>query len=135
LGGGLWQDTSMPSYPDRRPVRFATAVRAAVAACFALVTAAPAAAQMEPLAHQPILGSDFTLALLRDLPTGNSPVAVLETIQLQTIGDGFTAAGINITAPIRFGGYLNSWTQTQYRIGDVSITDPRSGGVPMLMPS
>ena len=98
------------------------------------VLGAPASVQIEPLPPQPTLGSVFTAAMLRDLPTGGSPVAVLETMQLQTIGDGFTAAGINITTPIRFGGYLNSWTQTQYRLGEVSITDPRTGGVPMLMP-
>jgi hypothetical protein len=100
-----------------------------------VLAAGTAVAQPPELPPQPVLGSVFTAALLRDLPTGNSPVAVLETIQLQTIGDGFTAGGLNITTPIRFGGYLNSWTQTQYRIGDVSITDPRTGGVPMLMPT
>ena len=72
--------------------------------------------------------------MLRDLPTGNNVFAVPETIQLETISDLFSAGGLNTATAPKIGGLLNSWTQTQYRIGDVSITDPRAGGTPLLLP-
>ena len=72
--------------------------------------------------------------MLRDLPTGGSVFAVPETIQLETVADLFTAGGLNVADAPKVGGLLNSWTQTQYRIGDVTITDPRAGGTPLLLP-
>src|SRR5205823_3818949 len=50
------------------------------------------------------------------------------------IADRFLAGGLNAAAPPRVGGFLNSWTQTEFRIGDITITDPRAGGTPMLLP-
>jgi hypothetical protein len=59
---------------------------------------------------------------------------VAETIQLEAISDLFTAGGLNVATAPKAGALLNSWTQTQYRIGDVSITDPRAGGTPLMLP-
>ena len=87
-----------------------------------------------PVIEQPLLGSTLTADVLRDLPTGNSVFAVPETIQLETVADLFSAGGLNAAAAPRVGGLLNSWTQTQYRLGDVNITDPRAGGTPLLLP-
>jgi hypothetical protein len=87
-----------------------------------------------PVIEQPLLGSTLTAGVLRDLPTGNSVFAVPETIQLETVADLFSAGGLNAAAAPRVGGLLNSWTQTQYRLGDVTITDPRAGGTPLLLP-
>ncbi len=83
----------------------------------------------------PLVGNAFTLDDLRDLPVGNNPLTAMETITLETIADRFTAGGLNAATPPRAGGLLNSWTQTTYRVGDVSITDPRTGGLPMLTPT
>src|SRR5579872_992898 len=79
-------------------------------------------------APPPIVGGAFTLEALRDLPVGNNPLTAMETVTLETIADRFTAGGLNAATPPRIGGLLNSWTQTTYRVGDVSITDPRTGG-------
>src|ERR1700730_9109986 len=70
---------------------------------------------------------------MRELPTTTNSFAVLETIQAETIGSRVSSGGLNIPAP-RFGGFLNSSTQTQFRIGDIVITDPRAGGTPLLLP-
>ena len=93
-----------------------------------------AAGQAAALPAQPLLGSTLSAGVLRDLPTGNNPFAVPETIQLETIGDLFSAGGLNVATAPKIGGLLNSWTQTQYRIGDVAITDPRAGGTPLVLP-
>ena len=106
----------------------------AVLALAMMTAAASAAAQTARPPEQPLLGSTFTPVQLRDLPTANNPFAVPETIQLETIADLFSAGGLNAATAPKIGGLLNSWTQTQYRIGDVSITDPRAGGTPLLLP-
>jgi hypothetical protein len=90
--------------------------------------------QTVALSEQPLLGTTLTGDLLRDLPTTNNPFAVLENLQTEVIGDRVSSGGMNIAPVPRFGSFLNSWTQTQFRIGDIPITDPRTGGVPLLSP-
>ena len=93
-----------------------------------------AVGQTVALEEQPLLGSTLDAELLRDLPTSNSPLTVLETIHAETIGDRFLAGGLNAATAPRFGAFLNSWTQTQFRIGDITVTDPRAGGTPLVLP-
>ena len=95
---------------------------------------APGVARAQvPLPEQPLLGSTFTADLLRALPATNNPLAVLEAVQVETISGRVASGGLDIAPAPAIGGLLNSWTQTQFRIGDVSITDPRAGG-PLLLP-
>jgi len=95
---------------------------------------APGAARAQvPLPEQPLVGSTFTADLLRALPATNNPLAVLEAAQVETISSRVPTGGLDIAPAPAIGGLLNSWTQTQFRIGDVSITDPRAGG-PLLLP-
>jgi hypothetical protein len=101
----------------------------------ALTTSGRLDAQTLDLAAQPLLGSSLSGGFLRDLPTSNTPFAIPEGIQSETIGDRFSGAGLNAATAPRFGAFLNSWTQTQFRVGDVSIVDPRTGGVPLFMPT
>src|SRR3954469_11925449 len=98
------------------------------------MTATVASAQPPAPIEQPLLGSILTAARLRDLRTGESIFAIPETIQLETVSDLFSAGGLNVATAPKIGGLLNSWTQTQYRIGDVAITDPHRGGTPLLLP-
>src|SRR5205823_3572108 len=86
-----------------------------------------------PPEEQPLLGLMMNDNLLRELPTSNSPFTVLETIP-EVITDRFSSSGLNAAAAPRLGAFLNSWTQTQFRIGDLNVTDPRTGGTPLLLP-
>src|SRR4051812_13519520 len=97
------------------------------------ITATVASAQPAAV-EQPLLGSILTADRWRDLPTGDSIFAIPETIQLEAVSDLFSAGGLNVATAPKIGGLLNSWTQTQYRIGDVAITDPHRGGTPLLLP-
>ena len=99
-----------------------------------MTVSSAAAGQTAPLPEQPVLGSTLNADLLRDLPTSNSPFAVLETIHVESISDRFSSGGLNVATAPRFGAFLNSWTQTQFRIGDITVTDPRAGGTPLLLP-
>jgi hypothetical protein len=93
-----------------------------------------ATGQTSSLPEQPLLGSTLNADLLRDLPTSSSPFAVLEAIQPEAIGSRVSSGGLNAAPAPRFGAFLNSWTQTQFRIGDIAITDPGAGGTPLLLP-
>ncbi len=110
-------------------LRFCLAV-----AAFALLTEAAVAAQSVTTPEQPLLGSALTGDMLRELPASGNPFAVLDAMQTEAIADRFVAGGLNSATPPRAGGLLNSWTQTQIRFGDITITDPRTGGTPLLVP-
>jgi hypothetical protein len=94
----------------------------ALLAFLALACADPAAAQV-------IYPAD----LLRDLPSGGNLFAVLETAQPEITTDRFNSGGLNAGTPERISAFLASWSQTQFRVGDVTISSPVDG-TPMLFP-
>ena len=87
-----------------------------------------------PVDDQPRLGNTLSLELLRDLPTSENLFAVLEVVQPSLISDRFSGGGLYPGQPARIGGFLGSWTQTVYRLGDVDLTDPTGSGAPLLFP-
>jgi hypothetical protein len=93
-----------------------------------LIWSRPAIGQSTGGAAQP-LDVTLTTPLLQELPTSDNPFTVLETLSPGVTSDRFTSGGLNVASPPRLEGFLNSWTQTQFRIGDVSITDPLIGGL------
>jgi hypothetical protein len=115
--------------------RFYPDLKAALLAVAMMTGPASAAGQTTSLPAQPLLGSTLDAGLLRDLPIANNPLSVLETVQPETIGSLFAAGGLNPGTAPKVGGFLNSWTQTQFRIGDITITDPRAGGTPLVLPA
>src|SRR5262245_39601581 len=100
-----------------------------------LTSVAPTSGQVAPtLAEQPMLGLTLTADVLKDLPTADNPMILADGVQSEVIGDRLWSGGLNVAAAPRFGGFLSSWTQTQIRIGDINVTDPRAGGTPLLLP-
>ena len=73
--------------------------------------------------------------MLRDLPASNNLFSLLETVEPDVTSDRFYGGGLNIGRTARVGAFLNSWTQTQYRVGDVNITAPDGSGSPFLFPT
>jgi hypothetical protein len=110
----------------------------AFAALICLVLPSPTAAQPPTTTIEPpAIGSLFDADVLRDLPLGDSIYALLETSQADVISDRFNSAGLNIGGPSRLDGFLSSWTQTLFRIGDLNVSDPDGGGAllyPDVMP-
>jgi hypothetical protein len=88
-----------------------------------------------PAAVQPPrVGTVFTPDLLRDLPTSENLFTLLETVQPSLISDRFSGGGLHAGQAPRVGGFLSSWTQTVYRVGDVDVTDPSGSGSPLFFP-
>jgi hypothetical protein len=81
-----------------------------------------------------VIGTIFTPMLLLDLPTSNNIYQLLETTEGEVTSDRFYGGGLNTGRPGRDGAFLNSWTQTQFFVGDVNVTMP-DGGAPFLFPT
>jgi hypothetical protein len=109
-------------------------IRSAIAAVvFVPLAITPAVAQPRPTPQSPVIGSTMLDSVLRDLPTGGNVFSILETTQPEVIADRFNSGGLNAGETARIGGFLASSSQTQYRIGDISIASP-NGGAPLLFP-
>jgi len=77
--------------------------------------------------------SIYTIDLLRDLPAGGNLFALIEAAQPEITTDRFNSGGLNAGSAEKAGAFLASWTQTEYRVGDVPISSPVDG-TPMLFP-
>ena len=97
-------------------------MRTALLVMTLLAAARPAAAQ-----------TIYTLDLLRDLPAGGNIFGLIEAAQPEITTDRFNSGGLNAASSDKAGAFLASWTQTEYRIGDVPISSPVDG-TPMLFP-
>lgn len=113
-------------YRRRRRTRGATVS----AVLFAVLASAPTALSAQDLP----LASTYDAEVLADLPLSDNVFAVLETMQPSLISDRFSNGGVDAAEAARIGGFLSSWTQTMYRVGTVDVTDPTSGGVPLVFP-
>jgi hypothetical protein len=101
-----------------------------------LVLASPSfAGQSEPLIEPHAVESSLSAATLDDLPIADNVYAVLETTQAEVISDRFNSGGLNVGGDARLGGFLASWSQTLFRVGDLNVSDPIGGGASLLFPS
>jgi hypothetical protein len=98
------------------------------------MAAAQTASPPSILANSPEVGSSLTADTLANLPLAENVYSVLETTQSEVISDRFNASGLNVGENARVGGFLGSWSQTSFRIGDIDITDPSGAGAPLLFP-
>lgn len=77
--------------------------------------------------------SIYTPEMVRDLPATSNLFALIETAQPEVTTDRFNSGGLNAGDRERASAFLASWTQSQYLIGDSSISSPMDG-TPMLFP-
>jgi len=103
-----------------------------------LSSAATASAQTAqdsaPAPEPATLGFTYDETFLRDLPLADSLYPVLETMQPSLITDRFTNGGLFNGQASRVGGFMASWSQARFLIGDVDISDPNGSGTPLLFP-
>lgn len=72
--------------------------------------------------------------LLAELPTSENLFHLLDTTQPTLVADRFYGGGLYTGQSGRVGGFLASWTQTLFRVGDVDLTDPTGSGAPIVSP-
>ena len=109
--------------------------RTAAAVLLALMLPASGSGQTGPAAAdiRPV-GSVFPADVIRDLPLADSVYSILENTQPEVISDRFNSGGLNIGGDARVGGFLGSWSQTRFRVGDIDVSDPMGSGAPLLFP-
>lgn len=109
--------------------------RAAVAALFVVGVARAAQAQAPAdVSQEKSFVTTFDANTLASLPLGENVYALIETTQSELISDRFSSGGLNVGEGNRVGGFLGSWSQTRYRIGDIDITDPSGRGGALMFP-
>ena len=86
------------------------------------------------LANSPEVGSSLTADTIAHLPLADNVYSLLETTQSEVISDRFNGSGLNVGENSRVGGFLGSWSQTSFRIGDIDVTDPSGSGASLLFP-
>jgi hypothetical protein len=69
-----------------------------------------------------------------DLPGANTLPALLGVLMPELVPDRIDTGGLGTGEAARLGVHASSWTQTQYRLGDVDITDPDGSGTPLFVP-
>jgi len=77
----------------------------------------------------------LTEPMLHDLPVSSNIFSPIETTQADVTSDRFYGGGLNTGRSARIGSFLSSFTQNQFRIGDVNITAPDGSGTPFLSPA
>src|SRR4029079_14443208 len=65
----------------------------------------------------------YPVDLFRDLPATNL-FGLLEAAQPEVTTDRFNGGGLNAGDAEKVSAFLASWSQTQYRVGDVQISSP-----------
>jgi hypothetical protein len=83
------------------------------------------------LANNPEVGSSLTADTIANLPLADNVYSLLETMQSEVISDRFNGSGLNVGENSRTGGFLGSWSQTSFRIGDIDVSDPSGSGAPL----
>jgi hypothetical protein len=78
--------------------------------------------------------SAFDADFLRDLPSGRDVFSLLETAEPLTIADRIDGGGLFTGEAGRLSARGASWTQTTFLLDGVDITDPLTGGRPLLLP-
>jgi hypothetical protein len=96
-----------------------------VPALLALACLAPSAR-----AQAPAFDADF----LRDLPSGRDVFSLLETAEPLTIADRIDGGGLFTGEAGRLSARGASWSQTTFLLDGVDLTDPLTGGRPLLAP-
>lgn len=82
----------------------------------------------------PPVGSVLPGDVVQDLPLGATVYSILENIQPEVIPDRFNSGGLNVGGDVRAGGFLGSWSQTLFRIGDIDVSDPSGSGSSLMFP-
>jgi hypothetical protein len=73
-------------------------------------------------------------ALWLSLPHGDSALDLLETVAPHAFTEPMNTGGTLTGVPLFAGSEASSWTQASYRLGNADITDPATGGRPLLYP-
>jgi hypothetical protein len=97
---------------------------------------APAHAPRPQITNQlPWWGTHFEQLQTENLPNARNIWSLLETQEPSTVTSRIDIAGLETGRPALFGALGASWTENQYTLNGLNVTDPYLPGVPLLNPS
>jgi carboxypeptidase family protein len=85
--------------------------------------------------QSPWWGTQFGQLQLADLPNARNIWSLLQTQEPSTVTDRIDVGGLESGEPALFGAQGASWTENQYRLNGLNVTDPYQPGFPLLDPS
>ncbi len=87
-----------------------------------------------PLASPSPLEPTFVADDWADIPQGQWPWSLFETVEGSTVTDRIGNGGLYTGEPTLLGVHGSSWRQVSYHLADLDITDPDRTGTPMFLP-
>ena len=80
----------------------------------------------------PWWGTQFSQLQIEDLPNARNIWSLLEAQEPSAVTSRIDIAGLETGPPALFGALGASWTENQYRLNGLNVTDPYLPGVPLL---
>ncbi len=80
-------------------------------------------------------GSFFTAKTMEILPMARNIWVLLENLDPATVTNRIDIGGIKSEIPALFGTNGSSWTQNEYRLNGINVTDPFETGKPLFYPT
>ena len=80
-------------------------------------------------------GSFFTRETMGILPMARNIWVLLENLDPATVTNRIDIGGIKSEIPALFGTNGSSWTQNEYRLNGINVTDPFETGKPLFYPA
>ena len=79
-------------------------------------------------------GTNFTDLAIKQLPNGRNIWSLLQGQEPSTVTNRFEIGGTETAVPALFSAFGASWTENQYRLNGLDVTDPYSPGLPLINP-
>lgn len=79
-------------------------------------------------------GTNFTNLAIKQLPNGRNIWSLLQGEEPSTVTNRFEIGGTETALPALFSAFGASWTENQYRLNGLDVTDPYTSGLPLINP-
>jgi Carboxypeptidase regulatory-like domain len=79
-------------------------------------------------------GTNFTNFQIKQLPNGRNIWSLLQNQEPSTVTNRLEIAGTETSVPALFSAFGASWTENQYRLNGLDVTDPYVPGLPLTNP-
>ncbi len=80
------------------------------------------------------VGTNFTNFQMKELPNGRNIWSLLQNQEPSTVTNRLEIGGTETAVPALFSAFGASWTENQYRLNGMDVTDPYIPGLPLINP-